>query len=149
MFFIGLIVPIFLFSVYCFWSNNLPALGEHFTENIGIISVIRHNTSDIYVKIGITSLLLALTLVASSQFFSRRNMAAQKYISMLYWLMLICGLTTLIQPGIDLNQLLIISVPISILLSMTFQRIAPAMAEALHMLLMMVALVLQFLYLLV
>lgn len=149
MFFIGLIVPIFLFSVYCFWSNNLTALGEHFTENIGIISVIRHNTSDIYIKIGITGLLLILTLLASSQFFSRRNMAAQKYISILYWLMLICGLTTLIQPGIDLNQLLIISVPISILLSMTFQRIAPSMAEALHMLLMMVALVLQFLYLLV
>lgn len=149
MFFIGLIVPIFLFSVYCFWSNNLSALGDHFTKNIGIISIFRHNTSDIYVKIGITSLLLVLTLLASSQFFSRRNMAAQKYISMLYWLMLICGLTTFIQPGIDLNQLLIISVPISILLSMTFQRIAPAMAEALHMLLMMVALVLQFLYLLV
>lgn len=149
MFFIGLIVPIFLFSVYCFWTNNLIALGEHFTENIGIISVIRHNTSDIYVKIGITGLLLILTLLASSQFFSRRNMAAQKYISILYWLMLICGLTTFIQPGVDLNQLLIISVPISILLSMTFQRITPAMAEALHMLLMMVALVLQFLYLLV
>lgn len=148
MFLIGLVVPIFLLAVYCFWSEKMAFLGEHFTKNIGLISVVRHNTSDVYIKIGITGLLLLLTLTASSQFFSRRNMAAQKYISMLYWMLLVCGLTTFIQPGTDLNQLLIISVPISILLSMTFQRIAPAMAEALHMLLLMVALVLQYLYLL-
>ena len=149
MFLIGLIVPIFLLGVYCFWSNNMTSFGEHFSKNIGLMSVIRHNSSDVYVKMGITGLLLMLTLVASSQFFSRRDMAAQKYIGMLYWLMLICGITTFIQPGVDLNQLMIISVPISILLSMTFQRISTAMAEALHMLLLMVALVLQFLYLLV
>ncbi len=148
MFLIGLIVPIFLTGVFCFWTDNLFALKEHFSKNMGFISVIRHNNSDVYIKIGLTGLLLLLTLVASSQFFSRRDMAAQKYISILYWLMLLCGLTTFIQPGVDLNQLLIISVPISILLSMTFQRIAPAMAEALHLLLIMVALVLQFLYLL-
>jgi hypothetical protein len=76
-------------------------------------------------------------------------MTAQKYISMLYWLMFICGLTIFTQRNIDLNQLLVLSVPLGILLSMTFQRIAPAMAEALHMLLLMVALILQFEYLLV
>jgi hypothetical protein len=148
MFLFGLLTPIFLLGVYCYWNDDLLAFRAHFTNNIGLISVIRHNNTDVYIKIGITTLLLLLTLMASSQFFSRRNMAAQKYIGMLYWLMFICGLTTVIQPGVDLNQLLIISVPISILLSMTFQRITPAMAEALHLLLIMVALVLQFLYLL-
>jgi hypothetical protein len=148
MFFIGLLVPIFILGVYCFWTDSLPSLTEHFSKNTGLISVIRHNNSDVYIKLGITGLLILLTLMASTQFFSRRDMASQKYISMLYWLMLLCGLTTLIQPGVGLNQLLIISVPISILLSMTFQRIAPAMAEALHLLFIMVAMVLQFLYLL-
>ena len=149
MFLIGLIVPIFLVATYCFWTNNLKAFGEHFSSNIGLMHLIHYNSSTIYVKIGIMVLLLLLVIVSSTQFFSRRNMMAQKYISILYWLMLISGLTLLTQHNIDINQMMIITVPLSILLSMTFQRIPLAMAEALHMLLLMVALILQFEYLLV
>ncbi|MBL7815215.1 MAG: hypothetical protein JNL70_09400 [Saprospiraceae bacterium] len=148
MFLIGLSVPIFLEFVYCFWTNNLPSFSEHFTKNIGLMSVFRYNATDIYLKLGLTVLFLVMTLMASNQFMSRRNMMAQKYISILYWLMLICGITSLIQPGVNLSQLLIISIPIGILLSMTFQRITPAIAEALHLLLVMIALILQFFYLL-
>ena len=149
MFLIGLVVPIFMMSVYCYWIGKMTFLGEHFFKNMGLMSFNPYNTSTIYVKIGIITLLLLLTIVASSQFFSRRNMTAQKYIGILYWLMLICGLTTFTQQNISINQLLIVSIPLGILLSMTFQRIAPAMAEALHMLLLMIALILQFEYLLV
>lgn len=149
MLLLGLIVPIFLQGAYCFWIGNMTDFYEHFTQNIGLVSFMPFHTSTIYVKIGIITLLVLLTIMASSQFFSRRNMTAQKYISMLYWLMLLCGLTIFTQRGIDLNQLLVLSVPLGILLSMTFQRIAPAMAEALHMLLLMVALILQFEYMLV
>ncbi len=149
MFLIGLIVPVFMVGVYCFWIDKMPLFAAHFYKNTGLMSFIPYHSSMIYVKIGITALLLMLTIVSSSQFFSRRNMTAQKYISMLYWLMLFCGLTTLTQHSIDLNQLLIISIPLSILLSMTFQRIPSAMSEALHMLLLMIALILQFEYLLI
>ncbi len=149
MFLIGLIVPIFMVGVYCFWIGKMSLFAAHFYKNIGLMSFIPYPNSMIYVKIGITALLLMLTIVASSQFFSRRNMMAQKYISMLYWLLLFCGLTTFIQHRMGINQLLILSIPLAILLSMTFQRIAPAMAEALHMLLLMIALILQFEYLLV
>lgn len=149
MLLLGLIVPIFLQGTYCFWIGNMTAFSEHFTQNIGLVSFMVYHTSTIYVKLGIVTLLLLLTIMASSQFFSRRNMTAQKYISMLYWLMFICGLTIFTQHNIDLNQLLVLSVPLGILLSMTFQRIAPAMAEALHMLLLMVVLILQFEYMLV
>ena len=149
MFLIGLFVPIFIVGVYCFWVDKMTLLGQHFNKNIGLMSFIPYHSSMIYVKIGLTALFLMLTIVASSQFFSRRNMTAQKYISMLYWLMLFCGLTTFTQHNIDLNQLLIISIPLSILLSMTFQRIPSAMSEALHMLLLMIALILQFEYLLI
>jgi hypothetical protein len=149
MFLIGLIVPIFLVGVYSFWVDKMTLFAAHFYKNTGIMSFIPYQSSMIYVKIGITALLLMLTIIASSQFFSRRNMTAQKYISMLYWLMLFCGLTTLTQHKIELNQLLILSIPLSILLSMTFQRIPFAMSEALHMLLLMIALILQFEYLLI
>ena len=149
MLLIGLIVPLFLTGAYSFWIGKMPLFRAHFFQNMGIISFIPYNSSMIYVKIGIIILFLLLILVASSQFFSRRNITAQKYISMVYWLMLFCSLIIFTQRGIDVTQLLILSIPMSILLSMTFQRIAPAMAEALHMLLLMVALILQFEYLLI
>lgn len=149
MLLIGVIVPIFLMGVYSFRIDQMPFFTAHFFENIGVMSFVAYKSSMIYIKFGLVMLFLLLTLVASSQFFSRRNMTAQKYISMLYWLMLLCIITVFAQKGIDVNQLLILSIPMSILLSMTFQRIAPAMAEALHMLLLMVALILQFEYFLV
>ncbi len=146
---IGVIVPIFLMGVYSFWIGQMPFFTAHFFENVGVMSFVAYKSSMIYIKIGLVLLFLLLTLMASSQFFSRRNMTAQKYISMLYWLMLLCSITIFTQKGIDINQLLLLSIPTSILLSMTFQRITPAMSEALHMLLLMVALILQFEYLLV
>ena len=149
MLLIGIIVPIFLQGVYCFWIGNMTAFSEHFTQNVGFLSVIPYHSSTVYVKMGLISLLLLLTVLASSQFFSRRNMTAQKYIGLLYWLMLVSGLIILTQKALDLNQMIVLSVPLGILLSMTFQRLTPAMAEALHMLLVMVALVFQFEYLLV
>jgi hypothetical protein len=149
MLLIGISVPNFLQAAYCFWIDNMRDFVTHFTQNIGLASFIPYHTPTIYVKLGIVALLLFLTITASSQFFSRRNMTAQKFIGLLYWLILICSLTIFTQKGVDLNQLLVIAVPLGILLSMTFQRIAPAMAEALHMLLLMVALILQFEYLLV
>jgi hypothetical protein len=149
MLLIGIAVPIFLQGVYCFWIDNMPDLIDHFTQNVGLVNFMRYHTPTVYVKLGIMGLLLMLTIMASAQFFSRRNMTAQKYISMLYWLILICSITIFTQKSVDLNQLLVLSVPLGILLSMTFQRITLAMAEALHMLLLMVALILQFEYLLV
>ena len=146
---IGIIVPLFLMGVYSFWVGQMPRFMGHFFENVGTMSFVVYKSSMIYIKIGLVLLFLLLTIVASLQFFSRRNMTAQKYISMIYWLMLLCSIIIFTQKGIDINQLLLLAIPISVLLSMTFQRIAPAMAETLHMLLLMVALILQFEYLLV
>jgi hypothetical protein len=149
MFIIGYTVPFFLLAVYCFWHGILPQIGNHFWGNINFFNFSRYNSATLYVKIGVIALILLLTLGASTQFFSRRNMTVQKYLSILYWLILLGGLSVLIQTGVGLVHFLAISVPVGVLLSMVFQRINTATAEALHMLLLMVALILQFEYLLV
>jgi hypothetical protein len=148
MFLLGYIVPVFLFAVFCFWRDNLPAISKHFFSNIGFLSFASDSNPMIYVKIGLIGIMLLLTIFASGQFFSRRNMTIQKYLSILYWLMLISGLTILIQSGVEACHLLAVATPLSILLSMTFQRIGFGMAEAMHMFLLMIALLLQFEYLL-
>jgi hypothetical protein len=149
MFIIGYAVPLFLLGVYCFWHGMLPQIGNHFTFNAGFFNFTRYNSPTLYVKMGVIGLILLLTVGASTQFFSRRNMTVQKYLSILYWLILLGGLTVLIQSGVGPVHFLAIAVPVGVLLSMVFQRISAATAEALHMLFLMVALILQFEYLLV
>ena len=148
MFLIGILIPFFLFGVYLFWTDNLPLMFKHITENFGFLSFIKQNNPNTYVKISILLLLVLLTLLSSSQLFMRRNIAIQKYISIMYWMMFIGGLTILVQKGVDLNHLLIIAVPLSILLSMMFQRIGFATAEVLHILLLVIAMLFQYQYLL-
>ena len=149
MFIIGYAVPFFLLGVFCFWKNCLPQLAQHFWLNADFLHFHAQNSQTLYVKLGLIGLLILLTVGASTLFFSRRNMTVQKYLSILYWLMLLGGVATLIQSGIDLSHVLILAVPLGVLLSMVFQRIGAATAEALHMLLLMVALILQFEYMLV
>jgi hypothetical protein len=149
MFIIGYSVPFFLLGVYCFWHGMLPQIGNHFLNNVGFFSFARYSSSTLYIKMGVIGLVLLLTVGASTQFFSRRNMTVQKYLSILYWLILLGGLTVLIQTGVGLVHILAIAVPVGVLLSMVFQRINSATAEALHMLFLMVALILQFEYMLI
>jgi hypothetical protein len=149
MFIIGYSIPFFLLSVFCFWHGILPQVGNHFLFNINLFNFIRYDSQTLYVKLGVLSLVLLLVLGASTQFFSRRNMTVQKYLSILYWLILLGGLTITFQSGVSLVHFLVVSVPVGVLLSMVFQRINTATAEALHMLFLMVALILQFEYLLI
>ena len=148
MILIGIVVPFFLFAVYLFWTDRLSMFPLHFTENFGFLNFIKNSNQTGYVKIAVMLLLVLITLFSSGQFFIRRNISAQKYISIIYWMLLMGGLTILIQKGVDVNHLLILSVPLSILLSMLFQRIGPATAEVLHMLLLVVAMLFQYQYLL-
>lgn len=149
MFIIGYGLPFFLLGVYCFWHGMLPQMGNHFLNNVGFFSFSRYSSPTLYVKLGVIGLVLLLTVGASTQFFSRRNMTVQKYLSILYWLILLGGLTVLVQTGVGLIHVLAIAVPVGVLLSMVFQRINSATAEALHMLFLMVALILQFEYMLI
>jgi hypothetical protein len=149
MFIIGYSVPFFLLSVFCFWHGILPQIGNHFLYNVNFFNFTRYDSQTLYVKIGVLALVLLLVLGASTQFFSRRNMTVQKYLSILYWLILLGGVTITFQSGVSLVHFLVLAVPVGVLLSMVFQRINTATAEALHMLFLMVALILQFEYLLI
>ena len=148
MFLIGVIVPFFLFAVYLFWNDKLPYLSKHFADNFSFFSFVHYNNPAIYVKLSIMSILIAVALLVNAQFLNKRSISIQKFISCIYWMLLIGGLTTLFQSNVDINHLLIISVPLSILLSILFQRIGIATAEVFHMLLLGIALLLQFEYLL-
>ena len=148
MFLIGVLVPFFLFGVYLFWNDKLYYLPKHFSDNLSFFSFVHYTNPAVYLKLGIMGLLISIALLVYGQFLSKRSIATQKFLSCIYWMLLVGGITTLFQSGVDINHLLVVSVPLSILLSMLFQRIGIATAEVFHMLLLGIALIFQFEYLL-
>jgi hypothetical protein len=148
MFLIGIITPLFMFGVFLFWIDRFPYMYKHFADNLSFFSFVRYTNAAAYVKLGIVGLLIAIVILANNQFSTKRGIAVQKFLSCVYWMLLIGGITTLVQTNVDLSHLLIISVPLSILLSLLFQRTSIAIAEVLHMLLLVTSLILQFEYLL-
>jgi hypothetical protein len=148
MFLLGIFAPFFLFSSYLFWIDRFPYMYKHFANNLSFFSFIKYSNSAAYVKLGIVSLLIAIVVLANNQFSTKRGISVQKFLSCVYWMLFIGGITTLFQSNVDLSHLLIISVPLSILLSLLFQRTSIAIAEVLHMLLLVTSLILQFEYLL-
>jgi hypothetical protein len=148
MFIIGYTVPFFLVGVFCYWQDALPQMANHFWNNSDFLNFSKINDPMIFIKMGFVALLILITVAASGQFMSRRNMTVQKYLSILYWLMLLGGVSVLIQSNVNVTQILVVAVPLGILLSMAFQRISVALAESFHMLLFVLALILQYEYLL-
>jgi hypothetical protein len=144
----GFAIPFFLFWVFLFWNDKGGLLGKHFTDNLGFLSFVKNSNPTTYVKLGVMGLMITILLLASSLFFSKRTISTQKFISIVYWMLLISGFSILIQSNLELNHLLILTVPMGILLSMLFLRIKSATAEALHLVFLAVALVLQFEYML-
>ncbi len=149
MFLIGLFVPYFLFGAYLFWNNHLGDLGRHFYQNLGFFNFMTYKSQTVFLKLGLIGLVVLVLFFVSGSFFRKRNIAAQKYVSILYWAMFLGGLAILFQNGVNLTHFLMIAFPVSVLISMLIQRISLGTAEALHMLLLMGALILQFEYMLI
>ncbi len=149
MFLIGVFVPFLLFGAYLFWIDKLPLLFSGFGSNFSFFNFLPNPSPTTYIKLSILALLIIITIFSNGQTSGRRNINTQKFVTNIYWLLLLAGITVIFQSRTTLNHALILAVPLSMLLSIAFQRIGVATAEVLHMLLLVIAMILQFEYLLV
>jgi len=62
----------------------------------------------------------------------------------IYWGLFVSAATILVQSGVQLDHWLVVAVPVGILLSFNFIRMPARMAEVIHLLMLVVALGLQF-----
>ena len=150
MAFLGFLVPSFLMGVYLFWTNQLPSFYQtHIGPQLGFMHLLGTLQSIDYIKVSIFGSLILLTIIMSGSFFSKRNISAQKFIEILFWLMIFAGLSLVFQSNLQIGSLLIFSVPLGILLSLSFLNMGSAAAEALHTLLFVGALLLQYEFMLI
>jgi hypothetical protein len=117
------------------FSVGLPGIGE------------MYNLADI-VTISVMGLLLLISLLGYTQIIARKNIHAQKKIDTMYVLVFFSLPMTFFIPVLTVQYLLILAIPFSLFMAILIRLIKhPAIAESLHFILFVAAIVSQFLLL--
>jgi len=88
--------------------------------------------------------LVLVVLFSHRSYMLKQNIEVQRKINIVYWGLIIFTLSLIFQADNQLDHLLVTTVPIGLLLSLNFVRMPGRMAEVLHLLLLVIALALQF-----
>lgn len=140
----GLFIPVFLGGVWAFWNGWYPAYVQMLVDGFEWLSYVAAAPVRVYRDLGIMSALVLVVLFSHRSYMLKQNIEVQRKISIVYWGLIIFTLSLIFQADIQLDHLLVTTVPIGLLLSLNFVRMPGRMAEVLHLLLLVIALALQF-----
>lgn len=144
---IGCTTPYILTGVYFFWYDQfLWFLQNQFVNNLGFFDFDISHSLSTYGKLGFFGLLFIIVFTGFGNYMFKKNLQVQKNISILYWALFFGFLTLMIQSGVKLEHLLVFAVPLSIFLSFNLLNLRQSFAEAIHFVLLMGILILQFKY---
>lgn len=143
--FSGLLVPYLLLGVYYFW-NGEPGefINRQFITPFGFLSFATSYYWGAFIGWAVIGALLLVALFNSGNYLLKTQIQVQKKINLLFWAMLIAGLSLFVQQQIDMAHLLILTVPLSILISFNFTMLKPRIAEAVHLVAIALVLVYQY-----
>lgn len=109
-------------------------------------------TSDFYISdiitLSIISLLMLITILGYTQIIARKNIHAQKKIDTMYVMVFFCIPMAFFLPSLSVQFLLVVSIPFALFMAILLRNIKhPAIAESLHFILFVAAIVTQFMFL--
>jgi hypothetical protein len=141
----GFLVVYFLTGVFYFWYDALGLFYEQqFVDNIKVLDLKINNTWPTYISRIMFIILIIVVVVSYNAYNFKKNIQVQKYLTVLYWGILISVLPVFFQAGLGMEQLLIFTVPLAILVSFNFVKISAPKAEAAHLLWLATVLVLHY-----
>ena len=142
---IGLLVPYILVSVYFFWYDEFSWFWEtQFSNNLGFFNFDVKYNWETYGDLAFFGVLFLIVFISFGNYMSKKNLQVQKNITILYWALFFGFFTILFQAGIRLEHLLIFVIPLSTLLSFNLSSMRHSLAEAIHLVLLVAILILQF-----
>jgi hypothetical protein len=132
---VGWIVPLFLVNSWQYFVTSYPTdFPAYFYNKIGINLVNQIAIGDI-IAFGFTIIILIICLLSFGVYMSKKVIASQKRVSILYWMLLIVGLTSFFYSGINMNHLHLLAIPISIFITMNLMEMKNQMwPEIIHLL---------------
>ncbi len=144
MLILGFLVPYYGLWVYHFFFDRVNYFyNYHFLENLDFLDFAGAADIDLYIKLGFFGLLIVLVLLSYGIYMSKKNIKPQKYISILYWGLLMTIVTFFFQSGIKVEHLMIVSVPLAIFLGLNFTQFQKRTAEFFHLAIFVGVIILQ------
>lgn len=118
---VGGLVPIFLGGTIAFFNDSLLNFYQvTFFEEFGCLDFIRKAHWSNYVAIGVFGLLVLTGFFSLNIYFQKQNIRSQKMIQVLYYFIIFSILTIFIQKRVGLEQLLLLSIPLALMLPLNF-----------------------------
>lgn len=145
MLLIGAFTAYFLVgSVYFLYDSFDVFWNEQITKNLVFFNIVSPNTWITYAERIFFGLLILIVIVSQGVYSFKKNIQIQKYQTVLYWAMLISGLTILYQSNVGMEQLAFVMPTLSFFLMYNFTKFEKAQAEALHIIWLLIIFALQF-----
>ncbi len=139
----GYIAPLFLMLVYRFWFySELSVFPD--LPHIMIFDFIKIKSVYSWIYLGIFAFLCIWVLINIQALFYKTKMAQKKYLTVLYWMLVVAFGTILFQPTWHLGHLILMVIPLGILWGLYFLRIRELFAELFHLILFLGILLLQY-----
>ncbi len=140
----GILVPYLLLGVFFFWHDRFNYFWEmQIGRNADFLNFGITLSTSTYLKLGAFALLILMVLFNSSTYFQKKNIKVQKKIVILNWVLAGAIFSSLFQSTVTLEHLLLMAVPGSIFMALTFTTLKSQWAEALHFILFISVLAMQ------
>ncbi|GJM35381.1 MAG: hypothetical protein DHS20C18_43820 [Saprospiraceae bacterium] len=130
---VGAIIPYFYLGFYYFWHDELNYFLElQFSNNTGFLDFTLQTGLDLYIGLGLFIILFLVAILSYGEYTSKKQIQVQKKMNILFWGLLITGLSLLVQADIQLEHLLILNVPLGIFIAENFTLMSRRTAETIH-----------------
>jgi hypothetical protein len=140
---IGFLLPYLFVGTWYFWNDNFDVfVAQQLKAALGFSGWLEATYPTL--KIGWFAVLILVSLISYPYFSQRKTHAEGKKIDLLYGLMPVAGVAVFAQDQPGLSHLLLLSIPIGIILAFIFGSIKPRWGEFFHLLLLVIAFLLQY-----
>lgn len=141
---IGYFVPFFLLGTFLFWEDRfnefIPIIG-----NFSLFDFHFEYAWYSFLKLGLIAILVLWALLKYQAFLFKTNIQVQKNIGVIYWTLLIGGLSFIYQSHVEFGHFLILAVPLGICFGFGLLNIKnKAVADFWHLILLVIVLILQY-----
>lgn len=140
----GLLTPFLLLSAYAFWQRQLMDFLQSLKDGLGFLDFTPSPAFPTYRSLAVFAILILVVLFSYRSYQYKQVIEVQRKINILFWALLASAFSLLIQANIQIDLLLITTIPIGVMLSINFIRMPTRMAEVIHLLILAGALALQF-----
>lgn len=145
MLIIGVFTTYFLCGSVYFLYDAYPLFWEQqISKNLAFLSFELQNSWVSFVERIFIALLIIISVLSQSIYAYKRNIQVQKFQSILYWTMIVAGISALIQTKAGMLQLVFVLPSLAIFMMYNFTRLEKSIAEILHLLWFFLVIALQF-----